>query len=263
MRHELSQRLRGKFKDCLYRGISDVGYRLTPRSYLADIEMWYHLRKLFARQGINTVLDVGANEGQYRNFLRRRCGFNGWIVSFEPVRSVFEVLKTKAKVDHRWLTFNCAIGSQRGRCELNVMRDTHFSSFLDPLQTNVHRSNIIEKNVVERRETVEVQCLSDIIPWLSRRYPIGRIYLKTDTQGHDLEVLRGARGELNTIVALQIEVPVKPVYNVMPTFSQMIDALAVYGFDVTGMFVVSRDELMRVIEFDCVAVNNKMVSRPS
>jgi FkbM family methyltransferase len=254
----LMQRIKERLKDHTYRRISDAGYRLTPRMYVDSIEMWYHLRELFSRQAINTVLDVGANEGQYRNFLRRRCGFDGWVVSFEPVRAVYDILQAQAKDDPRWLVFNYALGSKNEFREFNVMRDTRFSSFLEPNNSSMEGLDVVEKNVVVRREKVEVQCLSDVIQRLRRTYSLGRIYLKMDTQGYDFEVLRGGGMELGKIVALQTEVPIKSLYEGMISFSQAVEMLKAYGFDVTGVFTVSKDLLMRVLELDCVAINPRM-----
>jgi hypothetical protein len=35
------------------------------------------------------------------------------------------------------------------------------------------------------------------------------------------------------------------------------------GFDITGIFPVSRDAMMRVIEWDCVMVNGDLPMEPS
>jgi len=55
------------------------------------------------------------------------------------------------------------------------------------------------------------------------------------------------------VLALQLEVPVKHVYDGMPPLPQTLDRLAELGFEPTGMFPVTRDrDLLRVVEFDCV-----------
>ena len=56
------------------------------------------LRKIFAANRIDTVIDVGANKGQYRDFLRHHVGFRGSIVSFEPLPEFAASLKAKADV---------------------------------------------------------------------------------------------------------------------------------------------------------------------
>lgn len=45
-----------------------------------------HIKQVFHEKKIDCMLDVGANAGQYGKFLRD-SGFDGWIVSFEPVKS--------------------------------------------------------------------------------------------------------------------------------------------------------------------------------
>ena len=47
------------------------------------------------RHGVDLVIDVGANEGQYGESLRRR-GYRGEIRSFEPASETFRVLSASA-----------------------------------------------------------------------------------------------------------------------------------------------------------------------
>ena len=249
-------------KDSAYKAICAAGHRWTPRAYINNLEMSYHLRELFSTQHVTCAVDVGANEGQYRNFLRRRCGYEVLIISFEPVREVFNIIQQRAKSDSNWLVFNCALGARSGKLEINVMQDSHFSSFLSPNLAEIDRPDIKTKNVIARRQEVQVRTVPEALADVGSEHDLSRVYLKMDTQGYDFEVLRGAGTALDRVVALQTEVPVKPLYEGMVTFSGAIAELAHYGYEVTGLYPVTRDRLLRVIEFDCVAVKVAEGGRP-
>lgn len=244
------------FKDYVYKAISSWGHRWTPNAYMGGLELSYHLRELFALQNIACVVDVGANDGHYRNFLRRRCSFDGLIISFEPVRSVYDILQEQAKKDPHWLVINCALGAKTQKLEINVMADTHFSSFLNPSVKDNDKPDIITKNVVSRREEVQMRTLEAALAEIGSQQDLGNIYLKMDTQGYDFEVLRGAGAVLSTVAALQTELAIKPLYDGMVTFTDAMANLSQYGFEVTGLFPVTRDQYLRVIEFDCVATRS-------
>ena len=89
----------------------------------------------------------------------------------------------------------------------------------------------------------------------SERFDWGRTFVKIDTQGHDMAVLRGGANVLKRVPLIQTEVSFLPIYEGMPTFADAIAHINSVGFDVTGLFPVSRDRHRRVREFDCVAVN--------
>lgn len=59
--------------------------------------------------------------------------------------------------------------------------------------------------------------------------------------------------------ALQTEVSVKPIYDDMHTFHESYQELTSRGFDITGLFLVTCDDHMRVIEFVCVMINNRLI----
>jgi hypothetical protein len=56
---------------------------------------------------------------------------------------------------------------------------------------------------------------------------------------------------------MQSEVSMMPLYEGMPTFAESIETFSSLGFDVTGLFPVSRDERLRVIEFDCTLISTR------
>src|ERR1700747_2841378 len=60
------------------------------------------LASLLREKGINLVLDVGANGGQFACEIRE-YGYQGRIVSFEPISSVHAQLVERAKGDRNWI----------------------------------------------------------------------------------------------------------------------------------------------------------------
>jgi hypothetical protein len=106
------------------------------------------LRHILEKLSINCVLDVGANRGQFGTLLRG-IDYTGWIISFEPIRASYEVLKTVAAKREPWRVFQCALGATNERREINVAEETVFSSFLTPRKESQIR---FPTNRLERRE---------------------------------------------------------------------------------------------------------------
>jgi hypothetical protein len=88
-----------------------------------------------------------------------------------------------------------------------------------------------------------------VLPELS----LSRPYLKLDTQGYDVEVLKGGAAVMQKIVALQSECSVQPIYEGMLNFSDSIAFIESFGFQLSGIFPVVTIR-HRLIEFDCVMV---------
>jgi FkbM family methyltransferase len=211
-----------------------------------------HLRGQFARLKVGCVLDVGANRGQYRDLLRNKVGYAGRIVSFEPIASLATALRERAAAeDPEWEVHHLALGAANEKRKLNVMRADDFSSFLSPMDAAV-RDGFATSNVVERVEPVVVRRLDDVVAGGLRIGP-GGVWLKLDTQGWDLEVLRGAAQTLDSIGGLQIELSVLPLYERMPDYLTALAELRRLGFGIVALVPVTRDTLGHVIEFDCVA----------
>lgn len=210
-----------------------------------------YLSQLFQRLNINCVLDVGAHFGEYGRFLRG-IGFAGLIISVEPVEASFERLSREAHGDGHWAVHHLALGSRDGVGEMNVTEGSDFTSFLSPNAYST--SEFPGSSRVVRREQVPLQRLDHFFADRMGGLANPRVYLKLDTQGYDLEVLRGAEGCLDRIVALQSEVSVKPIYHGQPSLTDALGHLGQLGFEVGGLYPVTRDHAGRVVEFDCVAL---------
>lgn len=210
-----------------------------------------YLGRVFRRLGINCVFDVGAHFGEYGRFLRG-IGFAGLIISVEPVEASWEKLSRCAHGDGSWAVHHLALGAQEGEGDLNVTEGSDFASFLGP--NDYSRAEFPGSSRVVGHETVPIQRLDRVFDQWTSGLASPRVYLKLDTQGYDLEVLKGAERCLDRIVALQSEVSVKPIYQGQPTLSDALGQFDRLGFEVGGLYPVTRDRVGRVVEFDCVAI---------
>ncbi|MEB3360012.1 MAG: FkbM family methyltransferase [Synechococcales bacterium] len=210
------------------------------------------LKTILDTYQINTVLDVGANMGQFARDLRR-TGYQGKIISFEPLSTTFEELKNASAGDPNWDTYQLALGKENGKQQIHVADSSVFTSFLKANAWCEERFGA--SSVGSREETVTVRRLDEVLGEMVDNLEQARIYLKMDTQGYDLEVFKGLGHLTDPILALQTEVSVIPIYQGMPP---LIDSLTFFekaGFELAGMYPVSFEHAtLRVIEFDCMMV---------
>jgi FkbM family methyltransferase len=244
-------------KDSVLKVSRSLGYDIVPLREMKERDFALHLRELLSRLEIDCVLDVGANAGQYHDFLRDRVLYDGTIVSFEPVSRHVEALRKRCRRDDKWHIEGYALGSSDCDMTINVMVSDQFSSFLEP--DNGHVADYADLNVAAHTETVPVRKLDVVLPTLQERIGFDRPYLKIDTQGFDIEVLRGADASLSSVRALQTEASVRGIYKGMPGYTDIIRYLDERGFDITGLYAVSRDSALRLVEFDCVMVNRTAI----
>ncbi len=223
---------------------------LTPPSRRRNAALAGHLRALFAARGVDAAVDVGANRGQYYRFLRHHVGFRGPVLSVEPIEALAGDLARRSRFDPHWRVERCALAASGGSASLNVMARPVFSSLRAP--DHSASGQFADKNVVARTETVPVRRLDELAG--GSAVSGQRLYLKLDTQGYDLEVLRGAAATLPRVVALQSELSFVPLYEGMPSWQESIGFITSLGFAVSGFFSVTRDASLRLLEADCVFV---------
>ncbi|CAN5280372.1 FkbM family methyltransferase [soil metagenome] len=173
---------------------------------------------------INKILDVGANTGQFVNEIRSR-GFNGEIVSFEPLSSAFKILEAKSRPDKRWSVHNMAIGDTDGEIEINISENSQSSSILEMLPAHV-ASAPESKYIGSERATIHK--LDTIF---STYYNDGdNIMLKVDTQGYEKNVIDGAMNSLSKIKSVKLEMSLIPLYKEEVLFVDMLAYMDRIGF---------------------------------
>lgn len=224
-----------------------------------DFHSWSYaleMKSLIELHDINMVIDVGGNVGQFGAFLRSDIGYTGHIMSFEPNKAAYKELCAKAEKDNKWSAYNMALGRRDSAATLHVPEDSSLGSFFEP--NNCSKDIFGSTAVVIEKEKVEVK-KSDIIFELMKILDnnLPNILLKLDTQGYDLEVVKGLGDKVKNITLLQSEISVIPIYTGMPTWLESLSYLQSVGFGTIGLYPVSRDnQSFRIIEYDGLFVND-------
>lgn len=222
-----------------------------------DIHRWppygsfeYHLRDVLSRLRIDLVLDVGACSGGYVRGLQS-VGYRGEVISFEAASEMMPVLRSKESRFPNWQVHHVALSAEAGKAELFLHEGQAWLN-------SIHRSSDFGRTHFgvrdTRRELVELERLDDVLAHLGIAPENRRTLLKTDTQGHDLEVLAGAPHTLAHVQAVQVEVAALHFYEDAP---DMTDVLAemLGRFDIAHIAPVARvDDGLRVAELDCLFV---------
>tara|TARA_B100001964_G_scaffold242022_1_gene315779 strand:- start:1117 stop:1842 length:726 start_codon:yes stop_codon:yes gene_type:complete len=199
-----------------------LGYDIVQ--FNQDNPLWRRIR-LFEDAGINHVLDVGANSGDYGHALRS-FGYSGRITSFEPLPEAFAELAGCAASDPLWTYENLALGDKQETRKINIAGNSVSSSFLDMLPAHL---NGAPDSAYVGQVAVPINRLIDIFG----RYidSDDRVYLKIDTQGYEKNVLIGAGDALKEIKLIQIEASLRPLYDSAFLADEAIQFLRGHSFE--------------------------------
>lgn len=232
--------------------LGTLGYSLHDLRKNNDLRVFLpgHLKSLLARLKIDCVIDVGANIGEY-GLMLRRIGYRGRIVSIEPIPEVFNRLEENAAGDDEWRTLNTACGSREETRSINIFSRSLMSSFLSPSPN----MPFIDPTTIERTENVQIKRLDALFDDAVRGLDDPRVFLKTDAQGFDLDVIRGAGERMSQVQGLQSEVSMIPLYVGVPDYLEFLTYCRDLGFEPTGFFPVTNSPAGgHLVECDVVLI---------
>lgn len=200
---------------------------------------------LLQKHGIDTIVDVGANEGQFIEKMRS-AGFRGKVISFEPIGAVHALLAKKARRDPDWTVApQMALGDRNGEIEINVYPDTSLSSALD----------LLTEADDARRETVPIRRLDDVVSEFGLDGT--NILLKVDVQGLEMKVFQGGETFLPRVEAIFLEVSLIPVYEGETPYLEMLMWLRQNGFNAIYFApVLNRQRLGEAYQMDALLVRD-------
>lgn len=204
-----------------------------------------------AERGVNTVFDVGANRGQFAQALRA-VGYRNKIVSFEPLSEPHDMLGRLSETDQLWeIAPRLALGNRSDEVTMNVAVNLASSSLLSVNQRSIE---VTRGAAFSGTEVVSVRRLDDT----RQNEWKGPYALKIDTQGFELEVLKGAPVTLALSEVVMVEMSLANLYEGGASFAGLYSFLESNGFRCIslceGFVDLSRNEVLQV---DGVFVRNR------
>lgn len=177
------------------------------------------MRKLHGM--FDVVFDVGANTGQFGSQVKHWWS-EAEVHSFEPIPDVAVELANTARRYRGWLTYPLGLAVEPGVYRM-FRNDTTVCSSLKEM-AELHRVTYPFS-----ARTKEVDCVFDSLDNYADMIE-GVALLKVDTQGSEMEVLKGGRSVLSRFSAVMLEVSWQELYKGVPSFDDLNVFLEGFGF---------------------------------
>lgn len=239
------------------RLVSKQGYCLLHQDELGLAAGHHYLKRLFQHFSFDFVFDVGANNGQYAGLLRHGIGYQGHILSVEPIPEIVQKLITKSHQDPHWSIYEGALDSTPGIANFHIMVGHEFSSLMAPSEQfdgKFHGQQKIKETI-----HVKVETLNDLFRSQEAAFNFKKPFIKLDTQGTELRVLSNATYALEKTPAIQLEVSFQMIYEGAPDISESIQFMAEHGFVLSGLFANNKGHFPRLIEMDAVFIKASLL----
>jgi FkbM family methyltransferase len=238
-------------KDLIRSGLHCAGLELYRYPEACE-RVEPHLKVLLQAHDIDSIIDVGANTGQFATAVRKLRS-NVPLYSFEPNPATFAILQARASSDPLWRVFNLALGPSEGEITLNVTASDDFSSCLAPneLGRKLYGTSLEPAGQV----LVPMRRADDVMR--SQGISHSRSLFKMDTQGFDKQVLLGAPEVLRNSCIVLTECSIQPIYEGSFTLTDAIHYMEQAGFLLSGCFPLGRDRRGVLIEVNCAFVRTR------
>jgi FkbM family methyltransferase len=198
--------------------------------------------RLIQRYGIDTVIDIGANTGQYATLLRD-CGYTGRIQSYEPLPSAFAQLRSCAASDPLWTPINQAVGEKAETVKMHVAANSVSSSILSVAE--LHRQAAPDSGSIAEIMVQSTTLDSILVPLAGNS-----VMVKADTQGLELPILKRAGNLLGNVGLVEIEMSLVELYQGQALFREVDGFLLARGFELKsieeGFFDAATGQLLQI-----------------
>jgi FkbM family methyltransferase len=196
------------------RGVDYDQYRRLNRPWLKRLQ-------------IRTVIDIGANVGQFARLIHAVLP-EATIYSFEPLPDCHRELSGALANFDRFHAINCALGDTAGDMDFWRSPHTPSSSFLP--MTAVH-----EAAYPESRRSSHVRVRVRRLDEVGRELDLQEnLFVKIDVQGYEGPVLRGGEATLRRAAVALIETSFVSLYREQLLFADVLGRMRALGFSFFG-----------------------------
>lgn len=198
---------------------------------------------------LRTVVDVGANRGQFALFAARTYP-GARIVSFEPLAVPAARFSRVFAKERRVTLHHAALGPESGRSTMHVSSHDDSSSLLPITAT---QGRLFRGTNEVRTETVRTGPLSEFLDVSSIEEPA---LLKLDVQGYELEALRACEELLDKFAYVCAEASFVELYEGQVLADDLVAWLRGRGYELVRSYGAVSDEQGRKIQTDMLFKRN-------
>ncbi len=215
-------------KNAIRSAFNKRGFQIVPTSQ-HPVTNFMNLRSL----GIDTVLDIGANAGQFATRIHRVLP-EAAVHSFEPLPGVFPLLEETFR--REGISGKChpfALGNE-DKTEVMHLHVEHSPSSSILPTTEFHRG-FDERTRETREESIEIRRLDGLASTLGLSVQ-SRILIKMDVQGFEKNVILGGMETFGRSKAVLTEICLDPLYEGQPSFAELHDMFTGLGLRYAGNY---------------------------
>ncbi|WP_422126844.1 FkbM family methyltransferase [Thioalkalivibrio sulfidiphilus] len=202
-----------------------------------------HARVLRNLGAVRTVVDIGANRGQFA-LVARHCFPDARIVSFEPLAGPAAVYRRVFEGDGCVTLVESAVGPQPGEAEIHLSRRDDSSSLLPITE---RQDELFPGTAEAGTARIRVVRLVDVLQAQEVTAPA---LLKLDVQGFELPALEGSEDLLPQFDWVYVECSFVELYAGQALANEVIAWLRERDFRLTGVFNMTYDRAGRAIQAD-------------
>ena len=183
-------------------------------------------REIYQRDPL-VLVDVGARGGLRPNW--QPAVEHLQLIGFEPEAEEFARLDAKSREDGgRTRFFHAALHEAPARLTLYIARDRGLTSIFEPNRAFLDSFPDADRFDTVATAEMEVDTMDGV---LARAGVDEADFIKVDTQGSELFILRGAERLLTTrVIGIEVEVEFSPIYTNQPLFADVDAYLRPLGF---------------------------------
>jgi FkbM family methyltransferase len=184
---------------------------------------------LIQKRGINLVLDIGAGSGHFCSELRR-SGYDQRIVSFEPRRANYSLLRKTAMNDAAWETVQCALGDKDGIVEIHceLVQPAQISGSFASTTTLVEGRTPVQ-TCTSLCEDVVMSRVSTLLPAFRRNSET--VLVRINVPGAERMILQGSHAALENIDAFHIHISLKNNVSGLSALEDITRVMQDLGYD--------------------------------